>query len=98
MLDREDQWSADIAEAHPTRTGTHREYGVAMEMVGNRHSKHALVELVHWLLVERDAARKSERIMAEALAWNVQEKVEAQEIAERALTEGLAECKKLRST
>jgi hypothetical protein len=48
--DRDDEWSARIAVAHPLRTGDDATYGVAMRMVGNRHSKGALVELVNWLL------------------------------------------------
>lgn len=50
--DREDRWSERIAKAHPTNTGLHTHYAIAMEMVGNRHSKGALVELVNWLLTE----------------------------------------------
>jgi len=37
--------------AHPTRSGSHDEYGTAMQMVGHRHGKFELVALVHWLLV-----------------------------------------------
>jgi len=48
--DKDDEWSARIAAAHPLQTGDAATYGVAMEMVGNRHSKGALVELVNWLL------------------------------------------------
>jgi hypothetical protein len=49
--DVKDQWSAAIREAHPVRSGSHDEYGVAMQMVGHRHSKGELVALVNWLLV-----------------------------------------------
>lgn len=52
--DKPDAWSEQIAEAHPTRTGNHATYAKALEMVGNRHSKGALVELVNWLLSEID--------------------------------------------
>ena len=48
--DRIDQWSERIAAAHAIETGDHKTYAVAREMVGNRHSKGALVELVNWLL------------------------------------------------
>jgi hypothetical protein len=48
--DRSDEWSKRIAAAHPMETGDHVTYIKAMEMVGNRHSKGALVELVNWLL------------------------------------------------
>lgn len=49
--DVEDEWSAAIGAAHPARSDSHEEYGVAMTMVGHRHSKGALVALVNWLLV-----------------------------------------------
>lgn len=48
--DKPDEWTPAIKAAHPTRTGSHDKWGVAMGMVGHRHSKGALVELVHWLL------------------------------------------------
>lgn len=51
--DRPDQWSEQVAEAHPLKTGNHAAYERALEMVGNRHSKGALVELVCWLLQQR---------------------------------------------
>ena len=50
--DRTDRWTDRIEEAHPCNTGSHNVYAIAMEMVGNRHSKGALVELVNWLLTE----------------------------------------------
>ncbi len=49
--DAEDQWSKEICDAHPTRSGSHDEYRMAMQMVGHRHSKGELVALVNWLLV-----------------------------------------------
>lgn len=52
MFDKPDQWT-DIIDSAPTNHGL---YATAMEMVSNRHSKAALVRLVHWLLTERDAA------------------------------------------
>lgn len=48
--DRDDEWTQRIADAHPLNTGDHDTYAIAMQMVGNRHSKGALVELVNWLL------------------------------------------------
>jgi hypothetical protein len=48
--DADDEWSAEIKAAHPSRTGAHENYAIAMKMVGNRHSKHELVALVCWLL------------------------------------------------
>lgn len=50
--DQRDEWTDKINEAHPTRSGSHDEYATAMQMVGHRHSKGALVELVNWLLVK----------------------------------------------
>lgn len=48
--DKADEWSTRITAAHPMETDDHDTYMVAMQMVGNRHSKAALVELVNWLL------------------------------------------------
>ena len=57
--DVEDRWSPAIDAAFPTRSGSHEEYGIALRMVRNRHSKGALVELVNRLLVERKKANAS---------------------------------------
>jgi hypothetical protein len=46
-----DEWGPAIHDAHPVRSGSHDTYGVAMQMVGHRHSKGELVALVNWLLV-----------------------------------------------
>lgn len=43
-----------IKAAHPTRTGRHDLYAEAMRLVGARHSKGGLVELVNWLLARID--------------------------------------------
>ena len=48
--DVDDEWTSDIRETHPLRTGEHDNYALAMKMIGNRHSKGQLVELVNWLL------------------------------------------------
>lgn len=54
--DVKDEWTEAIDAAFPTRSGSHDEWGVAMKMVGHRHSKGELVSLVNWLLVRlRDA-------------------------------------------
>lgn len=50
--DRRDRWSERIDATHPMKNGDHKRYIIAMEMVGNRHTKHSLVELVNWLLQE----------------------------------------------
>lgn len=56
--DVDDEWSEAIKAAFPTRSGSHAQYGVAMKMVGHRHSKIALVALVNWLLVKADASEE----------------------------------------
>lgn len=56
--DVDDEWTVAADAAFPTRSGSHEEYGIAMQMVGNRHSKGSLVELVNWLLVERGKLAK----------------------------------------
>jgi hypothetical protein len=55
--DVKDEWSEAIHAAHPTRSESHDEYGIAMQMVGHRHSKGELVALVNWLLVRLRQAR-----------------------------------------
>lgn len=61
-----------IKAAHPMRTGRHELYTEAMRLVGERHSKGDLVDLVNWLLAGRDAARIEARILREKV-----EKLEA---------------------
>lgn len=51
-----------IKAAHPTRSGKHALYQEARRLVGARRSKGGLVDLVNWLLVDRD------RIHQEAVA------------------------------
>lgn len=55
--DKDDVWSFPIDEAFPTKSGSHEQYGIAMEMVGNRRSKGSLVALVNWLIVSDEAVR-----------------------------------------
>lgn len=50
--DREDKWTPLIKAAHPVVTGDHKNWQIATDMIGARHSKGALVELVNWLLTE----------------------------------------------
>lgn len=42
-----------IDAAHPLKTGRHDLYAYAMKLVGARHAKGDLVDLVNWLLYER---------------------------------------------
>ncbi len=55
--DRKDDLSEAIAASHPLKTGRHDLYRQAMMLVGNRHSKYALVDLVNHFLAEEDRAR-----------------------------------------
>jgi hypothetical protein len=48
--DREDEYTPAIDAAHPTNTENHELYEQALRIVGNRHSKYALVDAVNWLL------------------------------------------------
>lgn len=54
--DTDDEFTERINEVHPAtaQKPRHDLYALAVRMVGNRHSKYALVDLVHWLLVEND--------------------------------------------
>lgn len=66
--DEDDEWTPAIRAAHPTELKTPeawRAWNAALEMVGKRRSKYALVDLASWLLAraeraeaERDAATK----------------------------------------
>lgn len=47
-----------IDAAHPVRSGRHDTYAEAMRLVGAKHSKYALIELVNWLLIRVDVAEK----------------------------------------
>ena len=51
-MDKEDYLTEAINQAHPLETGDHSTYGEALELVGNRHSKGSLVDLVNYLLVK----------------------------------------------
>jgi hypothetical protein len=54
--DTPDEWTEAIMAAHPAHgSEAHDTYGVAMRMVGNRHSKGELLALVNWLLVRIQA-------------------------------------------
>ena len=80
-----DEWSEDIHAAFPTRSDSHEEYATAMQMVGHRHSKGALVALVNWLLVRLRKADDECATMAETLR-----------IAQTRCTELLEEVRRLR--
>lgn len=52
-MDRDDELTPAIDAAHPMTTGDHDTYAKAMKLVGNRHSKYALVRLVNYLLADK---------------------------------------------
>lgn len=68
--DDADEWSDAIDAAFPTRSGSHAAYATALEMVGHRRTKGALLALVNWLLVrvERAEAALAAERKARALA------------------------------
>jgi hypothetical protein len=51
-----EQERAAIKAAHPIHTGRHDLYATAMRLVGERHEKGDLVELVNYLLARLDKA------------------------------------------
>lgn len=51
-----------IAAAHPLRTGRHDLYKEAMRLVGAKHSKYALVDLINWLLSRIPDAAKTTQV------------------------------------
>lgn len=61
---------AAINAAHPANSGNHKRYQIAMDMVGARHSKGALVEMTNWLLSE------IERLVAENKALKADRRLE----------------------
>lgn len=68
--DRDDEWTAAIDKSFPTRSGAHEVYAIAMKMVGNRHSKGALVALVSWLLLHKTVVEVAIRVMRTTYAQN----------------------------
>jgi hypothetical protein len=64
LSDAPDQWTKEIDAAHPMETDSYGRYEIAMKMVGNRHGKYELVDLVNWLLKCADDA-KAERLRSD---------------------------------
>ena len=55
-----------IDAAHPMNTGRHGLYAEAMRLVGERHAKYDLVDLVNWLLAGPEVLQAEvERLTAE---------------------------------
>jgi len=49
-------YEEQIKASHPVRTDTSRDYkadGMAMDLVGERHGKRELVDLVRWLITDK---------------------------------------------
>lgn len=44
------RFQEEIEKAHPESSGDHHSYGLALELVGERHGKYELVDLVNWLI------------------------------------------------
>jgi hypothetical protein len=57
--DRPDEYTPEIDHARLTlsKRGDHENYAKAFALVGNRHSKFALVHLVYWLLTKAEAVK-----------------------------------------
>lgn len=52
--DQADEHTDAIRAAHPTRTKQYETWDRALAMVGKRHGKYELVDLVNWLLVRAE--------------------------------------------
>lgn len=63
--DKEGDWTPCIVADHPARSGAYDTYDTAMKLVGNRHSKGALVALVNHLLLKIERAKKAPNPEAE---------------------------------
>ena len=64
--DKPDEWTPLIDASHPMNTGAHKAYATALEMVGNRRSKDALVQLVCWLIQLRAPFPQGDGALTEA--------------------------------
>jgi len=60
--DRDDYLTPEIDKYHPLKTGDHATRQKANELVGNRHSKGALIDLVNYLLKQAQPAETSELV------------------------------------
>lgn len=52
-------YADEIAAVHPTVTGDHTTYTEAMDLIKDRRSKYALVDLINWLLVKNKPKAKA---------------------------------------
>ena len=67
-----DEFTGRINSAHPVMSDDPKageRYGIAMQMVGNRHSEHALVAMACWLLSERDQYHKAADDLSQCLQF-----------------------------
>lgn len=67
--DKEDEWSYEIAAHHPMKTKAYKQWDTAMAMVGARHSKGALVELVCWLLQKSTPPQRKPLDFGDFFEW-----------------------------
>lgn len=69
LSDKDDVYSEAIIAAHPTNSNKHddpmlwKRYTMAMDMIGNRHGKYALIDLVNWLLKESAVVQRRYNIV-----------------------------------
>lgn len=56
--DGRDQYSEKIDAVSPLKTGQHRRYLRALQMVNPRKSKYAIIDLVNWLLTRAEEKEK----------------------------------------
>lgn len=62
--DKDDEWTEAIDSTHPLKVKTFAQDDMAREIVGNRHSKGVLVDLVRYLLVQIDNEKKQHETSA----------------------------------
>jgi hypothetical protein len=65
--DKDDKWTKEVEDAFPTRSGSHKEYQTAMEMIHARHSKGAIVALINWLLLRINLAETKAQKFEDAM-------------------------------
>jgi len=65
--DQKDEHTDAIHAAHPTRTKDFETYDTALAMIGTRHGKYELVNLVNWLLVRAKTAEARVGVLEGAL-------------------------------
>lgn len=74
-LDKDDDLTDAINAAHPVVSKRYDTYQRATELVSNRHSKAALVNLVNYLLIEAGRERPAEQTSSPDPKRNLNEQV-----------------------